>query len=376
MRNKAVLILSGHNNRGIIACCRFFRSNNIPFFIVASEGIDRISYTAYKKNIIYKREDKTLNVGDFLSYKKYILERGKYKQILVLPTTEFLNRFLIKEKIKLENEGFIIPLVNKNLYAEISDKYSFGKLCGKNEIVVPKEYEDIDESMIPFVAKPRKYFVDGKIVNKRPILIKNPEDYRQLRQEKLNTDFYFQQFVGGKSYYLLYYFDKHGNYNVHSQQNLMQQGNGLSITAAVSSNFHSKEISKKFVKVFQDKKYRGIVMIEVKVFKGKIYVIEANPRLWGPSQLILDSGMDLFYLLAEDFGLLNREEIKQPVYKAGVKYFWSGGIYEDRYQKRNITFHHYDKIKFFHDFKDWMKADVYLRNDTYELYKKELNNQL
>jgi hypothetical protein len=35
--------------------------------------------------------------------------------------------------------------------------------------------------------------------------------------------------------------------------------------------------------------FYGLVMIEVKEYDNQFYMIEANPRLWGPSQLILDA---------------------------------------------------------------------------------------
>ena len=50
--------------------------------------------------------------------------------------------------------------------------------------------------------------------------------------------------------------------------------------------------------------YYGLIMIEVKIQDGEYYMIEANPRLWGPSQLILDAGMDLFHRFALDNGLI------------------------------------------------------------------------
>ena len=52
-------------------------------------------------------------------------------------------------------------------------------------------------------------------------------------------------------------------------------------------------------------------------------MIEANPRLWGPSQLILDSGMDLFQCFAYDNKLIKKIETKHyPKLGALVLLVW------------------------------------------------------
>ena len=112
-------------------------------------------------------------------------------------------------------------------------------------------------------------------------------------------------------------------------------------------------------------------MIEIKFYEGKYYMIEANPRLWGPSQLLLDSGMDLFYLFANDLGLITTTPKAQ--YKEGVKYFWSGGLFEDQLNGKTPVFHNYASNIFFTEYSAWCKADVYIKGDTFQIYQKELN---
>ena len=47
-------------------------------------------------------------------------------------------------------------------------------------------------------------------------------------------------------------------------------------------------------------------MVEVKHLSNKNYMIEANPRFWGPSQLFVDAGINLFEAFLVDNGLLNK----------------------------------------------------------------------
>jgi hypothetical protein len=100
-------------------------------------------------------------------------------------------------------------------------------------------------------------------------------------------------------------------------------------------------------------------------------MIEANPRLWGPSQLILDAGMDLFYFFAADNELINA--VPKSQFKKGVKYFWSGGIIEDQLKGEMPVFHQYSASEFFKENAGWCKADLYTKSDTLKVYQKEVN---
>lgn len=114
-------------------------------------------------------------------------------------------------------------------------------------------------------------------------------------------------------------------------------------------------------------------MIEVKEYKGKIYMIEANPRIWGPSQLINDGKMNLLYKFALDYKLLKSKKDITFEYKINVKYFWLGGIFEDKRKNHITVFHNYSKEDLEKEYEDWKKNDVYMREDTIELYYKEQN---
>ena len=286
-----------------------------------------------------------------------------------------MNRFLLENRKELEDDQFIVPLVNINLYEQISDKLSFSHLCKKKKIKIPKEFDDISNITIPFVAKPKKYKIDGDITVEKPILIMNDNDLKLFISKKNKDNFYFQEFIGGSSFYLLYYFNKDGSYSVYSQNNLIQQDNGLSIIGAKSSNFHHNKVSNDYASLLQGKGFEGLIMIEVKMFKNEIFMIEANPRLWGPSQLILDANMDLFYHFATDFNLISGDLIFNLDYKENITYFWSGGIHEDLSKNNLLAFHCYDQAIFLKEYNNWVINDVYLKNDSISLYFHELKKK-
>lgn len=373
MKNNVVLIFSGYNNRGVIAFCRFCINQNISFFIVSSGSKDPIYLTDYKHKVIYKREENKFIIEQFRLYKEIISQKISFESIVILPSTEFLNRFLLKNKFLMENQGFTVPICRKDLYEQISDKYSFGKLCMNYDIKIPKEYNFPKKSHIPFVAKPKTYFTDKEKVNSKPILILDEKDYVKLKQRNDLDHFFYQDFVEGKSIYLLYYFKKDGGYKVFSQENLIQQDQGRSIIAARSTDYHEQlKVVENFTKLFLDFKYIGLLMIELKVGKERSFMIEANPRIWGPSQLILDSNMGLFHAFAYDFDLIqNQRDEKMLEYKKDIFYFWSGGLKQDLYNNKSIVFHNYSKDMFLGNYHNLHSNDIYSKSDTFQLFIHE-----
>jgi hypothetical protein len=116
-------------------------------------------------------------------------------------------------------------LVKTSLYQSISDKYSFGELCASNGLAILEELVDPSPSDIPMVAKPRTYqFADGSVV--APELLVDQQSFIQFEQSKCRDNYYFQKFVDGQSFYLLYYFYRDGKVVNLSQQNLLKQPNG------------------------------------------------------------------------------------------------------------------------------------------------------
>ena len=138
---------------------------------------------------------------------------------------------------------------------------------------------------------------------------------------------------------------------------------------AKSSNIHKKNISKIFSDVFKYLKFHGLVMVEVKFFNNKFYVIEANPRFWGPSQLILDSGMDLFYCFAKENNLINN--IPKIKYEENVWYFWQGGLISELNKGNIVKKYFYEKFNFLDNYDRIIKNEVYFEKDSINIFLHE-----
>jgi predicted ATP-grasp superfamily ATP-dependent carboligase len=367
MQDKIVVVFSGFNQRAVIAFLRTLKNNGVSYVIIAKSKEDSIFDTDYKDQVCIIREKPEFEINDLLQIFQKVKIITKQNKCFVCPSTEALNRFLLDNRDVFEKEGVIIPLINKSLYEQISDKYSFCKLCEKYKITVPPSEANIDSIKIPFVAKPYLYFNKNK-ETLAPQLIHTEKD-KKLFENKFNTnDFYYQQFIGGQSYYLLYYFDRKGNVYKYSQENIAQQPCGKSIVAAISSTIHQTDISTKFEFMLKTIDFKGLIMIEIKKEDGKYYMIEANPRLWGPSQFFIDSQMNFFDIFLYDNEIIQTNpDFSHPI---ASKYFWYGGVIECERKNTSIIYHIEDSIK--NNLENWVIHDIYKRKDTITIFEKEI----
>jgi len=357
--------------RAVIAFIRTLEHQNVPYAIIAKSKDDVIFKTLYVSKVISTRQQISLNFNDMLNSLQEVQKHFNSKSYIIAPSTEALNRFILDNLREFEKYNCIFPVVEKKLYEQVSDKYSFGKLCEDNNILIPKEYSSIERVKLPFVAKPKHYIgKTGKTYI--PQIIKNENDLKQFILDYEQNDFYFQEYVEGRSIYLLYYFDKNKKIYKFSQENLLQQENGKSMLIAKPSEFHKNTISLSFEKLFTDIDFRGLVMVELKLTDNKFFMIEANPRFWGPSQLFIDANINFFNCLLEDYGVLNKNDVDNLKIDRDIMYFWDDGISENIDDRNEVSFYNYSA----HDFKKnsalLNKIEVFNREDTIKLYKRDI----
>ena len=364
----SVLIFSGFNMRAVYAFIRTLEKEKLTYAIIASSNEDEIFQTEYAKNVIAVREYKQLVLEDIVTSIQTVQQKTPSNKYFIAPSTEALNRFLLDNRKVLEDMNCIIPLTLQDLYEAISDKKSFGELCVKHHIPIPKEY-DLNTVQIPCVAKPKTYVGEVSQQILKPILIMTSEQLKGFYKKYNTKDFYFQEYVEGRSVYLLYYFYDDGSSLKYSQENFIQQSEGRSILAAKSSDFHLSEHSKPYEKLFQGITYRGLVMIEVKVDKNDALMIEANPRFWGPSQLFVDADVNFFNAMLYDYGLLSKKPMPKNNLAKSILYFWNDG---ESYLEENIeevAFHNYSKKQFVEELELWEQSNILNRSDTKKIHQ-------
>ena len=365
MKEKYLLVFSGYNQRAVIAFLRTLVQCGINnYLIVASSSEDKIFETQYYNKVIYTRKSKELSITLFQEIIKKVGKEDGNVEFVIAPSTEGLNRFLLDNLEDLKKLNCIVPLVKKELYCTISDKESFSKLCNNVELDIPQSIKLEEYFSIPFVAKPKKYYSEKRKKAFSPVLVTNEYEFNNFDTTYNKDDFFYQEYIWGESYYLLYYITRTGRIFKFSQKNLAQQPDGKSIIAAIPSIVHEKNISSDYENMLLNLHYYGFIMIELRKREDRFYMIEANPRFWGPSQLFCDAGMNLFKIFLLEYGFINNEHIYTNEVNMDTRYLWYDGIKEIEDTGKDIVV--YDetlKHKWFED-SEWKKWDIYHRDDT------------
>jgi hypothetical protein len=362
----AFLVFSGYNQRAVIAFLRVLERHGIEYGIVAAGQDDSILLSAYRQRVIEVRSSTVLEMDFMAKTIAGAANRFSDRALILAPSTEALNRFALVNRTAFEANGIAVPLVDLELYERISDKRPFGALCQAHGIRIPDEFGNPATLPLPFVAKPRSY---GLAPGLRPMLIKSESDRRAFLADRDATAFYFQEFVDGRSLYLLLHIAADGGVLSFSQENLIQQPGGKSIVAAVAADFHRSTEAARYVRMLKNVGFRGLVMVEVRQHGDDYYMIEANPRFWGPSQLFVDAmEVDLFDAFLSDQGF----QLIGPKARRGERYFWHGGLIEARMGGAEPAVHNYSIDQFDRDLPAWLAADVYRRPDTMAIYSAEV----
>ncbi len=366
------IVFSGYNQRAVVALCRTLTNMSVPYYIVASSTEDTIFLSQYRKKISEIRNTTQLQLDDIVNCIRRIVEKGHCNRYVIAPSAESLNIFLLKHHSIFDQLNCVIPLVSMDTYKLVSDKLSFYQLCQDYSISVPAMIKSAPESSLPFVAKP---ITDITSDDRRiyPHIILSEVDYRLFQESANPDDFFFQQYIDGESYYLLYYKKQNGEIYKYSQKNLVQQAKGKSIVAAEASSIHLDGQLRVFDKLLSDISFYGLLMVEVK-FKDSIpYMIEANPRMWGPSQLMIDAGTNLFISMLNEYCYRNGSMQSMRVEREPALYFWISGFYNSLIENGYVTWH-CDRNRFVKRYQHFIESDVYFREDTKDIFEKELTD--
>jgi hypothetical protein len=369
MTRSAFLVFSGYNPRAVVAFCRVASRCKVPFCIVASSASDPILQTEYRKNVHAVRRSKLLEIQDVDVCLLATRVATGYDDLVVLPSSEFLIRFFLTHRAYYRQQHCRIPLVDEEAYRLVSDKLSFATHCRNFGVPVPEEYPSFEGLEYPFVAKPKRYFSTHTAKSLVPYLILNEADWAAFAKNERPEDFFYQEYVTGESYYLLFHFASNGETLCYSQENLVQQAEGKSMILCKSSDVHTQPIAEAYARLLRALGFHGLIMIELRKRGSDYLMIEANPRLWGPSQLFVDAGVPLFEAFIQDQGFALPQGPATDVREA--YYFWYGGMVQDRLKGKSLAFHRFNPDDLYEHLDDFLTAEVYLRPDTEVLFFNE-----
>ena len=364
---RGVVALSGYNVRAVVALCRWAAAAGVPVHLAARDAADPIGLTDHAARVFVQRRSPRLDLDEVLTWIRGLCDQHGYAQLLLAPSTEFFNRFMLRHRVAIEAAGGIVPLVDEALYLRVSDKQAFGEMCAACDIAVPATFDGVPDTL-PFVAKPRRYLAarSGRV---KPYLIHTPAERAQFLAQESADAFFYQEFVQGQSLYLLAHIGRGGQVTASAQQNLMQQADGGSIVLARAHDFHHEPEARPYLDMLLDAGFHGLVMIEVRRCQrtGRCVMIEANPRMWGPLQFMLDRQRDPFTPLFADHGF--EPAPPAPHGAPSPYYFWSGGLPTG---VPGCTFHDFSADLFVADYPRIAAADLFARDDTRRLHRHEL----
>jgi predicted ATP-grasp superfamily ATP-dependent carboligase len=323
--------------------------------IIARTSNDPILRTSYRRFVASIRRVEALDTGDIDVCIRETRSKNDADEFVVCPTSEYFNLYVLENIDFFHRHHCTIPLVNLDLYRAVSDKHSFSGICQEQGISVPKRLTLENQVGFPLVAKPYVNVTSDK-KSLYPHIIRCSRDLSCFLEKEDSSNFYYEEFVSGRSYYLLYYIPQSGEHTAFSQQNLLQQPGGKSILLATAARVHEHPLAGKFVEILTKLDFHGLAMIEV-IQKGQDYVfIELNPRFWGPFQLLLNSGSPIIHRYIEDnLGLPPFPVQERPI----QSYLWLGGIAESLSAGKELVWH----IPLPPN--QWMYIGRHLRNDVY-----------
>jgi hypothetical protein len=355
------IIFSGHNDRAVIALCRFFDRYKIHFAIIAALKNDLIFETSWRKKVILSRIDKQLDKELFEQIKK-IPALEDFDKLIYCPTTEFMNCFVLENRNFLEAIGFIINLPSQSIYLKITSKLQSASIIDNILNIKTPPTLNWDNYSSPCVFKPKNNIEDGKILY--PIICLSEKEASIEINRLSPSKWFIQKYISGQSYYLCGYLAKDGCYEYFWQVNMMQQANGKSIVLAKSDENPGVDVFKFFNGLF-NLGYFGLIMMEILIDKdSNIYYIELNPRFWGPLQLALDVNPEILELFARDSGI----DIKSmpASNKNDYWYSWSYGAKNSTCKNYPLIAHlDIEKIN-----QLLRENDLYLKSDTLSLHDK------
>lgn len=363
-----IIVISGYNQRAVVAFLRCLKKNCISdYSIIARDNNDPILFSEYSSHVIYIRKNKELDKEELYPVFKQIVDLDINKTIIV-PSTEALNRFLVKNKMEIESLGVCVPLVDENLYVEISDKRSFCDMCKQFNLKIPQTIHLKEYYSQKYVAKPISY-ISPSGQRHVPIIVDNANEHEEFLSNYNLNEFDIQEYIEGESYYLLYYFARNGVDYSFSQRNLAQQPGGKSIIAAMCSNIHEESIAQEYISMLKSKGFWGFCMIELRKCMNDYIMIEANPRMWGPSQLYVDANIPFIEAFLFDYDFLDCIPSRSVNFDA--KYYWSTGVKKDILNDEHCVWLDGGKKIVARNLEVFYKFDMYKRVDTMGIYTIE-----
>lgn len=369
---KSFLIFSGGNDRAVIAFLRALRASGERAHVVARTSDDRVCRSAFRRDVRWVRATHDLSLNIFAECIRHVRDTAGGQTLVVLPSTEYFNNFLLQHRSEIAAMGCEVPLVDASLYTCLTQKGTASGFFSAAGVPVPREVRDPRLQDRPIVAKPLcNVSTDGQSLY--PHLLDNRAQVDAFLNEHDADQYFFQEYVHGDSLYLLFYLAKKEEHDfVWSQRNLLQQPNGKSMLLAEPSDLHRSKTAQLIVQALRNAGFHGLGMVEVIRTPDRDVFIEMNPRIWGPAQFCLDQRRPL---LQAFIGAALHDDpsrfLQLRPQSRRSRYFWLGGLLETLRAGRTPVWHGTKRSLFSVILRN-LTNDVYMRADSWRSFVHDL----
>jgi hypothetical protein len=315
---RCFVLFSGHNDRAVIALARYFTQAGLPFVVVSAGPGDAIHRTAYAPRVVFERRDRLLDAGLFLR-----LAESLGPTLVLVPTTEYINDFLLGEPAVLAHPRLVPGLPSATIYRRLTSKLdSQALLAGVPGLHLPGR-RPLAEATAPCVLKPARNTLPGEVLY--PLLCDSATELADAVARLDPALWFAQDYVRGQSHYYCACLARDGHHVGFWQENLMQQAAGKSIVLAREGENPGVD-TVALMQRLHAAGFHGPLMVEVIVdAAGRAHYIETNPRFWGPLQLALDACPALLDLYATEQGLPPASATPRRETAGKKRYAWAYG---------------------------------------------------
>ncbi|NBB61645.1 hypothetical protein GVN18_20400 [Pseudomonas sp. ODNR1LW] len=320
-----VVIFTGANERAVGAFCRSLQRDRIDFLLITRNARDVLYRTRLRRHLFAQRTRDALDENEFKRLLLDIKARYPQRALTIAPSAESINRLLLDMQDWLCREGIQSIAVSPNIYQLFSDKEKLLAAATTVGLKIPAVIEQLAETQLPFVLKPR---IENNINGQRlyPLLVRNAAEYTEHTRGYDAKRYLIQRYIDGQSFYYLYFRNDAGVVALY-QRNIAQQAAGKSMVAAELASCPDADTDVRLRALLEQHAYRGFIMFEVMESAGQYYIIEANPRMWGPMQLALENGFRASWLVQDQD---TAPQMAPPLRFLGLwprdKYLWLGGF--------------------------------------------------
>lgn len=365
---KSFLVFSGGNDRAVFGFLRALRLCGRHAHVIARTKDDRILRSGFRHDVKWVRPIHELSMEVFYESVRRVRMDAGDATLVVLPSTEYFNTFLLQHRREIEEMDCQVPLVQAPLYAQLTEKRSAADFFSNAGLAVPRGIRDPETCEPPIVAKPfRNVSAAGQSLY--PHLLDNLAEIDEFLAAHDATDYFFQEYVHGDSLYLLFHISRmDGRESIWSQRNLLQQPGGKSMLLAEPSDFHTSQTAARIIRALRDAGFYGLGMVEVIRTPGRDVFIEMNPRIWGPAQFCLDRQQSLLQAFIGE--VLNDDPRYFTDHRPRLRrrrYFWLGGLLETLRARQQPAWHTSERGLLSVILRN-LASDVYLRKDSWRCF--------